>query len=153
MLLAGPENTKPFALRLILFRRLSVEGIRRLWNEFGRENVLLLKSEDMRPGVVDAKGGFLDQLSAFAGLDRSLYGEGIFENSNCNDSKGADSSCGSGASSGAYSIAGGRTMLPSTRKLVYLYFWEECKIWSREFGVHYPECVHILSEQQEEEHE
>ena len=128
-----------------MFRNLSVGGIHRLWTAIGEENIVFLKSEDMRPDVVNATGGFLDKLSAFTGLDRSTYGDRIFQYSNCNDSKGSGSSCGS-VSSSAYDIAGGRDMLPETRDLVYLYFWEECKIWSKEFGVHYPDCVNVMQQ-------
>lgn len=143
---AGPDRTKQFPRRFALFRTLGVRGVQRLWTEFGRENVLLLKSEDMTPGVVNATGGFLDRLSAFTGLDRSLYGDGVFRYSNCNDAKGAGKSCGDRSSAGAYNIAGGRGMLPETRDLVYMYFWEECKIWSKEFGVHYPDCVNVIQD-------
>ena len=115
-----------------------------LWKTVGKENVLLLKSEDMQPQVVNATGGFLDKLSAFTGLDRSLYtNKYLFRISNCNSQKGADSNCGTKTSS-AYEIAGNREMLPETRELIYLYFWEECKIWASEFGVDYPACVNVL---------
>lgn len=149
ILSAGTQTTKQFPRRLVLFRQLSVAGVQKLWTAFGRDNVLMLKSEDMRPEVVNATGGFLDRLSEFTGLDKSLYNNTtIFRYSNCNDAKGADSSCGNNSgksgSSSAYAIAGGRDMLPETRRLVYLYFWEECKIWSKEFGVHYPDCVNVL---------
>ena len=146
MFAGGPERLKSFASRFVLFRLLSVEGIHQLWYALGKENVLLLKSEDMKPHVVNTTGGFLDKLSDFTGLDRSLYSDRIFQYSNCGNSKGAGSVCGNDTGAlGAYDIAGSRGMLPETREFIYLYFWEECKIWSKEFGVHYPDCVNVMN--------
>ena len=144
MFAAGPDKTKMFSKIFTVLRRQSVKGIYSLWAAVGRENVLLLKSEDMKPNVVNATGGFLDRLSSFTGLDRSLYSDQIFKFSNCNNAKGVNSIC-SGVFSATYDIAGGRELLPETRDLVYLYFWEECKIWSKAFGVHYPDCVDVIT--------
>jgi hypothetical protein len=109
----------------------------------GKGNVLVLKGEDMLPEFVNATGGVLDKLSNFTGLDRSKFGKGIFVIRNCNDNKGAQSKCDNKPSS-AYAIAGGREMLPQTRELIYLRWWEECKIWARDFGVEYPDCLNVL---------
>ena len=141
---AGPTKMKAFK-RFMLFRKASIQGVYNLWKTVGKENVLLLKSEDMQPHVVNETGGFLDKLSNFTGLDRLLFSDDvIFQYSNCNNAKGADSACGDKATS-AYAVAGGREMLPETRELVYLYFWEECKLWSTIFGINYPGCVNVIS--------
>jgi len=141
--LAGPTKLVQFSNRLGPFQRLSRKGVQRLQRVVGEENVLTMKSEDMKPDVVNKTGGFLDKLSNFTGLDRSLYGDDISRISNCNSKKGAGKSCGNTASS-AYKITGGREMLPETRELIYIYFWEECKIWARDFGIEYAACVDVI---------
>ena len=143
-LFSAGTKAKHFPSRFTAFRDSSVGHIHKLWRYAGKENVLLLKSEDMRPRLVNATGGFLDKLSNFTGLDRSLYrDEDIFRISNCGNNKGAKSDCGTKTSS-AYDIAGNREMLSKTRELIYLFFWEECKIWARDFGIEYPDCVNVL---------
>ena len=157
MWLSGPGVSKWFAHSLTQFRILSVERILRLRETVGRERILMLKNEDLRPSRASAPGGVLDRLSAFTGLDRSLYDESVVgATTNCNDKKGSHRACddnendndtessSSSSSSSSYGISGNRTMLPETRELIYLYFWEECKIWSEEFGVHYEDCVNVL---------
>lgn len=143
-LFSAGTKSKHFPSRFNTFRAISVSHIRMLWRYAGKENVLLLKNEDMQPRLVNATGGFLDKLSNFTGLDRSLYrDEYVFRISNCSNNKGTQSNCGKKTSS-AYDIAGNREMLPKTRELIYLFFWEECKIWAREFGIEYPDCVNVL---------
>ena len=142
-IVAAGSKTTLFRSRFHGFRDISIQRNRELIAAVGRENVLVMKGEDMRPEVVDAPGGFLDRLSNFTGLDRSLYGKEIFSITNCNDHKGTRANCGSKSSS-AYEIAGNREMLPQTRELIYLHFLEECKIWAQEFGVEYPNCLNVL---------
>jgi hypothetical protein len=105
-------------------------------------NALYLRNEDMLPERVAEPGGFLDRLSNFTGLERSAFDISTYSvMTNCNDAKGDRSKCGTTRSS-AYAIAGGREILPETRALIYLRFQQECKLWYREFGIYYPECVH-----------
>jgi Sulfotransferase domain len=111
----------------------------------GRENVLYLKNEDMLPLEVAHPGGVLDKLSAFLGLERLGFPEAAYATMhNCNGAKGEKTACDSTTKSSAYAITGGREMLPETRTLIYLQFWEECKLWAREFGVEYPDCLNIV---------
>lgn len=109
------------------------------------EKALFLKNEDMLPDQVER--GLLDRLSEFSGLNRSAFDPKTYQSiSNCNSDKGVDhSGCGSHKSS-AYPIAGGREMLPETRTILYLRSLEECKLWSREFGIEYPSCLNVLEE-------
>jgi len=146
MFLAGPEKSLIFAERIEQFREVSVRGVDQLRNAAGPENVLMLKNEDMRPDVANAEGGLLDKLSDFTGLDRSMYDEKVVgKMTNCNDNKGRSCDDKSASTTNSrYGITGGRPMLPETRELVYLYFWEECKIWSEEFGITYPDCLNVL---------
>ena len=153
MWLGATAGLKPFPAIARAYAKNAVESVDQLRRAAGEESVLLLRNEDMRPDRAGAPGGFLDRLSGFLGLDRSLYDEGLVGSmTNCNDQKGAANACGgvgggtgdSSSPSSAYKITGHREMLPETRELVYLYFREECKIWSEEFGIHYPDCVNVL---------
>jgi len=131
--------------RLIKSRERTVTDLRKLIAAFGRDNVFVARTEDMLPQRIDESGGFLDRLSEFTGLSR----DGFLDNAtkvihNCNANKGNTVSCGS-AKSSAYGISGYRDMLSDTRKFVYLYFHEECKIWMKEFGAEFQDCLHILS--------
>jgi hypothetical protein len=131
------------AQRLFDLRQESVVLPRRLIQTVGRSNVMLAKSEDMLPAVVQEPGGFMDKLSAFTGLDRDLFDPQDSKSiRNCNDGKLKD--CGQGKPSGSYQVTKGRTMLEETRQLIYLAFWEECKVWSKEFQIHYPACLAAL---------
>jgi hypothetical protein len=111
----------------------------------GRENILFIRNEDMLPGVVEQKGGVLDRISEFTGLDRDGFDPNIFGSIvNCNDVKGGVSGgCGATKSS-AYEITGGRSMLPETRTLIYLRFHEECKLWSERYNAVYTDCLNVL---------
>jgi len=125
-------------------RKTAVNNLRRLIAAFGRENVLILRNEDMLPEVIDEKGGFLDQLSKFTGLSRNAYPVSATKSiHNCNDNKGKGASCGTTKTS-VYGISGHRPMFEETRKLIYLAFHEECKIWKSEFGVEYPDCLNVF---------
>ena len=120
----------------------TVTNPRKLVEMFGANNVLFLRNEDMLPSVVANKGGVLDRLSEFTGLERSGFPRSAYSSvANCNDK--AMETCGESRSS-AYHKSGGREMLPESRTLIYLHFLEECKIWAREFGIEYPDCLNIL---------
>ena len=128
---------------LLSFRKDTVVYPRRLKAMVG-DDALFLRNEDMLPSVVAKEGGLLDQVASFTGLDRGGFNESAYKRvSNCNDKKGVFSKC-SEERSDAYSIAGGRSMLPETRRLIYLQFWEECKIWKEEFGIEYPDCLNAM---------
>jgi hypothetical protein len=127
------------------YHMFTIRSPRKLVGLFGRDNVLFLRNEDMLPEVVDKQGGVLDQLSNFTGLDRSQFDPTTYSVvTNCNDNKGMKSVCKQTRSS-SYALSGGREMLPETRQLIYMYFWEECKIWAREFGVFYPDCLNVMA--------
>jgi hypothetical protein len=124
-------------------RRWTVDHPRRLVAMVGHANILFLRNEDMLPSVIHE--GALDRISAFAHLDPSAFHTSFTSQIyNCNELSGLDTDgCGSERTS-KYWIAGNRTMLPKTRQLIYLQFWEECKIWEREFGIVYPQCLHVM---------
>lgn len=142
-LMASGERSVP-GERLVVHRQVAVDNLRKLIEAFGRENVLILRNEDMLPEVIDEKGGFLDQLSSFTGLSRNGYPVTATKSiHNCNDHKGKGTSCGTTKTT-RYGISGHRPMFEETRRLIYLYFHEECKIWKNEFGVEYPDCLNVL---------
>lgn len=129
--------------RLSSFRSWTINLPRILIAAFGRKNVLFARNEDMLPANILRKGGFLDRLSNFTSLDLAGFAEEATNTiHNCNDHKGNGVMCGTTTNS-AYAIAGNRAMLPETRKLAYLHFAAECKIWSEEFGIEYPECLNL----------
>ena len=112
-------------------RRLKTVTIpRRLIKMVGRENVVFVKNEDMRPSQVYRDGGILDQLSEKLGISREGFGEAALSES---------------SNTGGYQ-AQHRVMYPETRQLIYLQFLEECKVWATEFGVEYPDCLNILEQ-------
>jgi hypothetical protein len=140
-------NRTTSGIYFLNLRKWTVEIPRRLRAMVGNNSALFLRNEDMLPAVVDAPGGALDRISAFTGLNKAgfdkKYTTQIF---NCNQRKGVGSaSCGSERTS-AYKIAGDRTMLSETRQLIYLQFWEECKVWAREFGIVYPDCLNVMED-------
>jgi hypothetical protein len=145
LILSG-HSTKSGARLLDSLRRQTVTAGRRLVALAGKEHVMFLKNEDMLPEHIDRAGGMLDQIANFTGLARSKFkGPGLHTMLNCNDNKGFQSKCQEGSSSrGSYEIAGHRKMLEKTRAFIYLHFQEECEIWSKEFGVTYPDCVNVL---------
>lgn len=125
-------------------RRESVINPRKLLGMFSTEHVLFLRNEDMLPSVVTKRGGMLDRLSEFTGLERRLFDETVYSTvRNCNDN--AMKSCGTSRHS-AYQKSGGREMLPESRTLIYLHFLEECKIWAQDFGIEYPACLNVLAD-------
>lgn len=112
----------------------------------GRENILFLRAEDMRPSIIQKKGGALDQIVSFTGLDRSGFDETTLgQIANCGDHKGIDNTdgCRQEAST-SYEISQNRSILEATRALIYTFFWEECKTLSEEFGIVYPDCLSVM---------
>jgi hypothetical protein len=123
----------------------------------GRENLLVIKNEDMIPEEVNRQGGVLDQLSSFLGVDRDLFDPEIFNSkTNCNDgnilSRGMGTKCIDDvkkqnkeqppSSSITYPISANRAMLPKTRKLIYVMASEGCQLLSQYFShVLYEKCV------------
>jgi hypothetical protein len=118
---------------------------RRLVSLVGRENVMFLRNEDLLPERIDVTG-VLDRISDFTGLDRHQFQEQALHSfTNCNQQKGLTHVCSNETTTrGAYEISGNRTMLKATRKFIYLQFWEECKIYANEFGIVYPDCLHVM---------
>jgi hypothetical protein len=128
------------------YHMFTIRSPRKLIATFGRDNVLFLRNEDMLPDVVDKKSGVLDQLSNFTGLDRSQFDPSSFSFvTNCNGSSSVKEWGVCQTRTAAYAIAGGREMLAETRTLIYMHFWEECKIWAAEFGVVYPDCLNVMT--------
>jgi hypothetical protein len=120
----------------------------------GQENVLVLKNEDMFPEVIDNRGGLLDQLSNFLGVDRNSFdAETLKSRTNCNDgnmiSRGMDAKCiNEGnerkhtASAFSYPISNNRAMLSETRELVYIIASEACRLLREYFDqVVYDGCM------------
>lgn len=141
-LLLGADRVKSYSW----FHRLrdaAVASPRRFIAEFGKEQIFFARNEDMLPVNVDRKGGLLDRLSSFTGLDREGFRASVAKQiHNCNDVKGNSNVCNQTSSS--YSIAGGRSMLPESRRLAYLFFAAECKVWKEDFGIEYQECLSAL---------
>jgi hypothetical protein len=140
-------NRTTGGVHLLNLRKWTVNIPRRLRAMVGDGNALFLRNEDMLPAVMNTPGGALDRISEIAGLNKTgfdkKYTTQIF---NCNQRKGVKKlGCGSERTS-AYLIAGNRTMLPETRRLIYLQFWEECKIWAKEFGIVYPDCLNVMDD-------
>ena len=107
------------------------------------DNVLFLRNEDMDPNVIDTPGGFLDRLANFTGLSREGFPSEVSHGkTNCGGSKhDATAICEPEKGGSAYPIAGGRKMLPATRRLIYIQYANNCKAWKEEFGIEYPECI------------
>jgi len=108
----------------------------------------------MFPEEINKKGGVLDQLSSFLGVDKDSFDPEIFKSkTNCNDgnmiSRGMGAKCDANAKkqnnpslSITYPISGNRAMLPKTRKLIYVMAAEACQLLTQYFNnVFYKECV------------
>jgi hypothetical protein len=130
-------------MNLLVTRRSRLEIFpREMIAAFGKDNILFAKSEDMLPGVVQTSG-FLEKLGSFVNIKAVGFPKSEWSTfHNCNANPGKDEDCSTKTS--AYSIAGGREMLPATRRLIYMHFHEECKILAKEFGVEYPRCLNVL---------
>lgn len=121
----------------------------------GRENVLVIKNEDLLPEKVSRQGGSLDQLSSFLGIDRDLFDAEILKSrTNCNDgnlfSRGIGAKCKDRefpSTSLTYPISGNRAMLPKTRKLIYIIASEACQLLTQYFDhVQYDDCLQSVIE-------
>jgi hypothetical protein len=105
----------------------------------------MARSEDMKPSLVNQPGGFLDRLVQFTGLSRNGFSNSSYTiMRNCNEDKGERKKC-EEKKEQTYAIAGGRGLLPETRTLIYLHYWEECKLLQERFGVVYPDCVNVMN--------
>ena len=139
---------------LTRLRKDSVWNLRRLRALVGEDNLIVLKNEDMQPHRIhqsrkDGKGSTLDYLARRAGLSKEGFDESILESrSNCNANKGYSERCqeeGDRSKGVGYPVTQGRPMLESTRKFIYVQWYETCRIWAEEFGVVYPDCLSALS--------
>jgi hypothetical protein len=130
-------------MNLLVTRRSRLEIFpREMIAAFGKDNILFAKSEDMLPGVVQTSG-FLEKLGSFVNIKAVGFPKSEWSTfHNCNANPGKDEDCSNKTL--AYPIAGGREMLPATRKLIYMHFREECMILAKEFGVEYPRCLSAL---------
>lgn len=143
MLLAG-NRLWPSVELLSYFRdKLNAMRVRvaAILRSFSPESILILKTEDMAPDMVEISG-FLDRLAEFVevpkdGFNQSTYGSF----SNCGNKRGLGTLC--QKSSSAYRVAGNRSMLPESRELVYLHFAEECYFWKRRLGIEYSDCLAV----------
>jgi Sulfotransferase domain len=138
---------------LLLFRSRSSSDPMRLRSMVNDSQILFLRNEDLLPSAINQPGGALDQISAFTSLPKTGFSdEFTTQIFNCNKKKGVTaSSCGS-EHTDAYEVAGNRTMLPQTRRLIYLLFWEECKLWASEFGIKYPDCLNVMDDIRQQRH-
>jgi hypothetical protein len=147
-LILSREATKSAAKRFRNMREQTVHVPRRLIHLAGKGRLLFLKSEDMK-----ASNGqlpqFLQRLSDFTGLSVSNFDYNVAHGqTNCNAQKGFQNLCNmttiATSNSMGYEITHHRPMLEETRQLIYIQFYEECKIWSDEFGVVYPDCLRAV---------
>lgn len=147
-LILSREATKSAAKRFRTMREQTVHVPRRLLHLLGKESLLFLKSEDMK-----ASHGrlpqFLKELSDFTGLAVSQFDSNVAHGqTNCNAQKGYKNLCNATISaeshSSGYEITRHRPMLEETRQLIYIQFYEECKVWAEEFGVIYPDCLRVV---------
>lgn len=145
-LIVSDTRTRSGANMLIGLKQSTAVYGKRLVQLVGRDQVLFLRNEDLLPERIDVPGGALDQVSDFTGLHRGkFHQQGLHSFANCNDAKGFTQECNDDkASRGVYEISGNRTMLEATRRFIYYNFWEECKIWAKEFGIYYPDCLNVM---------
>ena len=131
----------------------SVRNLRRLRALVGDDNLIVLKNEDMQPHRIhqdngDGRGSTLGYLASRAGLSVEGFNKTVLESrSNCNANKGYDAKCqedGDRSKGVGYPVTKGRPMLESTRKFLYVQWYETCTIWAQEFGVVYPNCLSAL---------
>jgi hypothetical protein len=117
----------------------------------GRERVIFLKNEDMLPGVVDLKGGLVDQLSKLTNLAREKFPQQVLNSkTNCNNAennRGPKRTCNVTSNSEGYAVNGNRPMIPETRQLIYVIMSKECQLWSEHFGIVYDDCIGALPRQ------
>lgn len=110
------------------------------------EDILVLKSEDMKPDRIESSG-FLDTLASFLGIVKDNFNTSALHSyTNCGNHKGVDNHDCDDDNDGpttSYDISGHRGMLPETRDLVYLQFAEECHMWKEKFQVKYEDCLAV----------
>jgi hypothetical protein len=126
----------------------SVRSIRRLLALVGKDNLIILKNEDLTPDQIQLPGGALDRLSEATKLAKDGFDETILHSrSNCNAHKGFGATCTEEShKSGGYPVTHNRPMLEATRRFIYLQWHAECKIWAEEFGIVYPECLAAIDD-------
>lgn len=146
-LILSQEAIKSAGKRFRTMREQTVKVPRRLVHLLGSENILFLKSENMKASNGQLNH-FLSRLGDFTGLPAAKFNDTVARGrTNCNAKKGFGNECDSGnsTSSTGYPITHFRPLLEETRKLIYIQFFEECKVWQREFGIVYQDCLDILS--------
>ena len=126
----------------------SVIVIRRLLTLVGKNNLVILKNEDLTPDRVHARGGALDKISEATKLAKDGFDEEtLHSRSNCNAHKGYGAKCTEEShKSGGYPVTHNRPMLEATRRFIYLQWHAECKIWAEEFGIVYPDCLAAIDD-------
>lgn len=133
---------------LMELRDESVTILRRMQALVGKENLIVLRNEDLVPGRVNLAGGVLDKLSNATGLAKDGFDDAVLSSrSNCNAHKGYGSKACTEKShqSGGYPVTHNRPMLDATRSFIYLQWHAECRIWAAEFGIVYPECLDAIA--------
>lgn len=129
---------------LVNWRCRSLEDPRLLMRMVGRSSILFLRNEDLVPGRINLKGGLLEKVGGFLGINPQKFDPDTYSQiMNCNNKKGFKSKCDNLTT--AYKVSGGRSLLPETRVLIYLQFWELCNIWAAEFGIVYPDCLNVIN--------
>lgn len=139
-LVAAGNRTQWGVMQHDYYQSFTVRNPRKLVALYGADRVLFVKNEDLLPQKIHQNNA-LERLRNFTSLSNLQPSTQIV---NCNDQHGVFEVC--REKSDAYAIAGGRGMLPETRTLVYLQFWEECKIWAQEFGVIYEDCLNVMED-------
>jgi len=128
--------------------------VRKLYEWTGvplKENppIHFVKMEDMKYHSENPKSHtqFLTTLASFLNISPQNFNQTIARGqTNCNAQKGYQQLCQD--SPNTYAITHHRPMLETTREWIYMQFWEECKVWSEEFGIVYPECLRSVPRQQ-----
>jgi len=111
----------------------------------GKENVLFVRNEDMKPENI-FNSGLLERLSEFTGLSLDGFDTSVAASrTNCNANKGGKADCSKVQATSGYAITRGRPMLEKTRNLIYLRFHYVCKVWLQEYGIKYPECLDAIN--------
>jgi hypothetical protein len=154
--LAGQGKLHPSKYMFSLRDRI-VRNARTVVAVAGRDNVIFLRNEDLQPQMV-VSSGTLDRLSNITGLALDRFDpDAIHTKTNCNDNKSlSGKSCNdddednsSRKKKGGYVVTHNRPMLEATRKLIYIQWHEECKVWAEEFGIVYPECLSAVPDEEE----
>eukprot|EP00439_Symbiodinium_sp_Y106_P080029 s668_g18.t2 len=129
---------------LVSWRCRSLEDPRLLMRMVGRSSILFLRNEDLVPSRINLKGGLLEKVGGFLGISPQKFDPDTYSQiMNCNNKKGFKSKCDNLTT--AYKVSGGRSLLPETRVVIYLQFWEQCNIWAVEFGIVYPDCLNVIN--------